>query len=285
MPYVITVVVLPPRIHVDEAAVLVKQRLAGSREPARATRAAPTLRTQSAPTDRYDEFKIDDIPEEKEEKASTSKGNTAPKPKSDVFLQDQPPTRSGRNASKDPQPDSGSYHSTSETQKSKRAGDVLEPPVAAKKPRKAVEPKLQCASYALELLLNGGLRSHVIGVLVLFHSLELLYYDRSIVVKSQPLRFTKPENRATFLAVLSAFGPLRKPQWGYPELLNPPARNPLPLPIKPTSEFWRGMYRDRVLELKGGWKLVSGDIIFRAHGVIGRGMVVVRATVEGHLCH
>ncbi|KAF8125516.1 hypothetical protein K438DRAFT_2002097 [Mycena galopus ATCC 62051] len=228
------------------------------------------------------EFKIDDIPEEKE-KVSTSKGKTTPKPKPkpDVVLQDQPPTRrSNRNASKDPLPDSGSYHSTSETQKSKRAGDALEPPVAAKKPRKAVDPKLQCASYALELLSNGGLRSHVIGVLVSFHSLELLYYDRSIVIKSEPLHFTKPENRATFLAVLSAFGSLRKPQWGYPELLNPPARKPLPLPINPTSEFWRRMYRDRVLELKGGWKLVLGDIIFRAHGVIGRGTVVVRAIVE-----
>jgi hypothetical protein len=113
-----------------------------------------------------------------------------------------------------------------------------------------------------------------------FHSLELLYYDCSIVVKSEPLCFTRPENRATFLAVLSAFGALCKPQWGYPELLNPPARKPLPLPINPSPQFWRHMYQDRVLELKGGWKLVLGDIIFRAHGVIGRGTVVVRATVE-----
>ncbi|KAJ6540065.1 hypothetical protein DFH09DRAFT_1323316 [Mycena vulgaris] len=111
---------------------------------------------------------------------------------------------------------------------------------------------LHCASYALELLSNGGLRSHVIGVLMSFHSLELLYYDRSIVVKSEPFRLTKPESRATFLAVLSAFGSLRKPQWGYPELLDPPARNPLPLPVDPPSQFWGRMCRDRTLELKGG---------------------------------
>ncbi|KAJ7215018.1 hypothetical protein GGX14DRAFT_696571 [Mycena pura] len=212
------------------------------------------------------EFKTHDIPEKKDEKVSTSKGKTAPKPKSDVVPQGQPLRRSDRNlnASKDPQPDS----------------DSLEPPVAAKKLRKAIEPKLQCASYALELLSNGGLGSHVIGVLVSFHSLELLYYDRSTVVKSEPLRFTKPENYTTFLAVLSAFGSLRKPQWGYPELLNLPAHKLLPLPVDPPSQFWRRMYWNRVLELKASWKLVLGDIIFRAHGVIGRGTVVVQATVE-----
>ncbi|KAJ7212510.1 hypothetical protein GGX14DRAFT_620653 [Mycena pura] len=214
------------------------------------------------------EFKIDDIPAEKDEKVSTSRRKTAPKPKQDVVPQDQALRRSDRNASKDPQPDSGSYHSTSETQKLKRAGDALEPPVVAKKSRKAIEPKLQCASYALELLSNGGLRSHVISALVSFHSLELLYYDRSIV------------NRATFIAVLSACGSLRNPQWGYPKLLNPPARGPLPFPVDPPSQFWRCIYRNRVLELTGGWKLVLGDIIFRAHGVIGRGTVVVQATVK-----
>ncbi|KAJ7232397.1 hypothetical protein C8J57DRAFT_1533121 [Mycena rebaudengoi] len=190
----------------------------------------------------FSEFKIDGAGEEGVH-IQGEHGTEAEALKPDVVLQDQP-TGGDRNASKDPQPDSSSYHSTSESQKSKRAGDALEPPVAAKKRRKAVEPKLQCTSYALELLLNGGLRSH---------------------------------NRVTFLAVLSAFGSLRKPQ---SELLNPTARKPLPLPINPSSQFWRRMYRDHVLELNGGWKLVLGDIIFRAHGVIGCGTVVVRATVE-----
>ena len=34
---------------------------------------------------------------------------------------------------------------------------------------------LQCASYALEILSHGGLRSHVIGALVTNDSIELLY--------------------------------------------------------------------------------------------------------------
>ncbi|KAJ6586748.1 hypothetical protein B0H10DRAFT_2442670 [Mycena sp. CBHHK59/15] len=147
-----------------------------------------------------------------------------------------------------------------------------------KRPKKDEDPKLQCASYALELLSNGGVRSHVIAVLVSRNSPELLYYDRSIVVESEPLRFTRPENRATFLAVLSSFGHLGSPRWGYPELLTPPAVRQ-PLPSKPPKGFWRGMYKDHVLELKDGWKLTLGKILFRAHGVIGRGTVVVQATV------
>ena len=40
------------------------------------------------------------------------------------------------------------------------------------------------------------------------------------------------------------------------------------------------MCRNRVLELKDSWKLVLGDIIFRAHRVIGLSTVIVQATVE-----
>ncbi|KAF8215492.1 hypothetical protein K438DRAFT_1660184 [Mycena galopus ATCC 62051] len=224
------------------------------------------------------EFKPDDIPEPVEKKASTSKS------KKQHSQSDQPPPtllptrRSERNVgqNEDPPSTSGSHHSTSESRK--RSGDTLTPIVPEKRPKKDEDPKLQCASYALELLSNGGVRSHVVAVLVSRNSLELLYYDRSIVVKSEPLRFTRPENRATFLAVLSGFGRLGSPRWGYPELLTPPAIRQMLLP-KPPKGFWRGMYQDHVLELKDGWKLTLEKILFRAHGVIGRGTVVVRATV------
>ncbi|PFH45993.1 hypothetical protein AMATHDRAFT_8386 [Amanita thiersii Skay4041] len=41
---------------------------------------------------------------------------------------------------------------------------------------------IQCASYALEILSCGGIRSHVFGILVSGSIFELLYYDRSIHV-------------------------------------------------------------------------------------------------------
>jgi len=48
---------------------------------------------------------------------------------------------------------------------------------------------LQCASYALEMLSHGGLRSHVISALVTDDTIQLLYYDCSIIIVSQPVNF------------------------------------------------------------------------------------------------
>jgi hypothetical protein len=45
---------------------------------------------------------------------------------------------------------------------------------------------LQCASYSLEMLSHGGLRSHVIGALVTDDTIQLLYYDRSTIIVSEP---------------------------------------------------------------------------------------------------
>ncbi|KAJ7833519.1 hypothetical protein B0H14DRAFT_3710545 [Mycena olivaceomarginata] len=135
-----------------------------------------------------------------------------------------------------------------------------------------VDPKIQCASYALELLSNGGLRSHVIAVLVSRNSLELLYYDRSLVLKSQPLDFT--EDTTSFLAILFGFGNLTPTQWG------DPASTLLKAPTVATfSDDYKAMYFGYVLTLSEGWQLQLGNVIFRAHGIIGRGTVVVGAKV------
>ncbi|KAJ7025709.1 hypothetical protein C8F04DRAFT_1268848 [Mycena alexandri] len=111
-------------------------------------------------------------------------------------------------------------------------------------------------SNALAMRLNScrtvGLRSHVISVLVSGKSLELLYYDRSIVVKSQPLDFT--DDLSTFLAILHRFGSLNLAQWGYVPLV------PIPRPLPPgsTSTFSPSFYdgdelnlRDMTLKLGG----------------------------------
>ncbi|KAJ3864438.1 hypothetical protein EV359DRAFT_41063, partial [Lentinula novae-zelandiae] len=129
-----------------------------------------------------------------------------------------------------------------------------------------------CASYALELLSNGGLRSHVIAVLVSRNSLELLYYDRSLVLKYQALDFT--ENTASFLTILFGFGNLTPTQWGDPAstLLKAPK-------VAAFSDDYKAMYFGYVLTLSEGWQLQLGNVIFRAHGIIGRGTVVVGAKV------
>jgi hypothetical protein len=87
----------------------------------------------------------------------------------------------------------------------------------------ADDPMLQCASYALEILSHGGLRSHVIGALVTDDAIELLslYYDRSIVIASEPLNFIKVHPR--FIVFLQAVASLSLQHWGYACLSHHPS--------------------------------------------------------------
>ncbi|KAJ7679249.1 hypothetical protein DFH06DRAFT_507547 [Mycena polygramma] len=178
-------------------------------------------------------------------------------------------TNSPQPASQEPVA-SGSSRPASQKSATGSMGNTASQSALTSVPEKS--PKLQCASYALELLSNGGLRSHVIGVLVSLHSLELLYYDHSIVIKSERLRFV--ENPALFVSVLLSFGNLTPAEWGYPSFLKSPTPHLLP----ENQHFSPDMYANHTLELDG-WTLELGSIIFRAHGIIGRGTVVVQAKV------
>ncbi|KAJ7263487.1 hypothetical protein C8J57DRAFT_1719047 [Mycena rebaudengoi] len=60
-------------------------------------------------------------------------------------------------------------------------------------------PRTQCTSFALELLTYGGLRSHAIGAFITNTSIELLYYDRTIIVKSEPFDFA--QHPARFMSI------------------------------------------------------------------------------------
>ncbi|KAJ7157624.1 kinase-like domain-containing protein [Mycena crocata] len=131
--------------------------------------------------------------------------------------------------------------------------------------------KLQRASYALELLSNGGLRSHVVAALVSGSSLELLYYDRSVVVKSE--RFWFPENHRNFLAILSAFASLEHRQWGYPQILKTPEGHSSDMFVGSRLKF------NIKNELEETWELQLEEKVFSAQGIIGRGTVVMRAKV------
>jgi hypothetical protein len=77
----------------------------------------------------------------------------------------------------------------------------------------ANDPMLRCASYTLDILSHGGLQSHVIGALVTDDTIELLYYDCSIVITLEPLNFIKDQPR--FIACLQAIASLSLQQWGY----------------------------------------------------------------------
>jgi len=127
---------------------------------------------------------------------------------------------------------------------------------------------LQCASYALEMLSHGGLRSHVISALVTDDSIQLLYYDRSIIIVSRPVNFLEDPSR--FVAMLHAIANLTLPQLGYADVVKP-----VPLLDNPrqTTDIFDGLE----LKLSDGTRLLLGSTIFHQHGIIGRGTCVVRA--------
>src|ERR1700729_3290937 len=78
---------------------------------------------------------------------------------------------------------------------------------------------LQCASYALEMLSHGGLRSHVISALVTDDTIQLLYYDRSVIIVSRPVNFLGDQSR--FVAMSYAIANLTLPQLGYADVIKP----------------------------------------------------------------
>ncbi|KAJ7447076.1 hypothetical protein B0H11DRAFT_2248501 [Mycena galericulata] len=72
--------------------------------------------------------------------------------------------------------------------------------------------KLECTEAAGNFLSNSR-RRHIIGVVLSHDSLEFVYYDRAVVVKCEPIRFT--EETASFLAVLLGLHSTRFRQRGY----------------------------------------------------------------------
>ncbi len=50
---------------------------------------------------------------------------------------------------------------------------------------------VQCGRYALEILSSAGFRTHCIGALVTVGRIQLLYYDRSIIIVCKPIHMFK----------------------------------------------------------------------------------------------
>ncbi|KAJ7357242.1 hypothetical protein DFH08DRAFT_736677 [Mycena albidolilacea] len=177
---------------------------------------------------------------------------------------------SGRQLTATTADSAGSNNNTGK--KRKRTDDSASGP-KAKKHKPLEDPRRQCASYALELLTYGGLRSHVIGGLITNNSMELLYYDRSIIIRSDPFDFI--EDTARFLNLLDAVKGLTKTQWGYHPLLPPP---------NVTKIIDKGIlsdpFRRSSIDFRGGVSLELEDTIFQSHGLIGRGTCVSRATMR-----
>lgn len=142
---------------------------------------------------------------------------------------------------------------------------------------------LQCAGYALEMLSNGGLRTHAIGMLISDDRFELLYYDRSIHVKSEPLSlFPDP---TLFIHAFDAMARLSLHDFGQDRvILNRSimtrAGEELPIAQKRKLNLQKfPIFRENTIKLKDGTELELGLEVFHQHALIGRGTVVVLAIV------
>ena len=136
---------------------------------------------------------------------------------------------------------------------------------------------LQCASYALELLSHGGLRSHVIAGSVADQYITLLYYDHSIIIESKPIDFIT--NRSMFIALLSGLTTLASEQWGYHPLVDPPYKIRHPPSAQGAIVSLRTL-EGQEIGLEGGKFLRLGKTVYHQYGLIGRGTWVLRAKLR-----
>ncbi|KAJ7917811.1 hypothetical protein B0H13DRAFT_1608040, partial [Mycena leptocephala] len=124
------------------------------------------------------------------------------------------------------------------------------------------------------LLTYGGLRSHVIGALITNNLIELLYYDRSIIVKSESFDFA--QETARFITMLKGVADLTENRWGYHPLLNAPH----PTKLYPNQGVLTHPFGGYDIKLNDGRSLAMGETIFQSHGIIGRGTCVSLAKME-----
>jgi hypothetical protein len=133
---------------------------------------------------------------------------------------------------------------------------------------------LQCASYALNMLSHGGLRSPVISALVTDDNIQLLYCDRSIIIVSRLVNFLGDPSRV--IAMLQAIANLTLPQLGYAGVVKP-------APLLDNPRQTTDIFDCLEPKLSDGTRLTLGSTFLYQHGIIGRGTCVVRA--EGRSWH
>lgn len=138
-----------------------------------------------------------------------------------------------------------------------------------------ISPEIQCASYALELLSYGGLRSHVLGALIHGDKLTLRYYDRSAIIYSESLSIT--DEPLPFIRIISALGILGQQEHGFGEAVRPE----IPVPMPDTRGIDYSLLVGRTLQLSPYPNAIRlGKAIFLSHGILGRGTCVFRASIE-----
>ncbi|KAF5342994.1 hypothetical protein D9758_013681 [Tetrapyrgos nigripes] len=184
------------------------------------------------------------------------------------------------------------------TKQKKTLGDEMEPEeenLLTKPSDRRLHTLLQCAGYGLESLSSGLLRTHTMGFVMDGTFFQLCYYDRSKVVLSKPVDLSEPNSMFLFLATLYQLGSLSDEKQG----IFPSKGKGQSLPALEPCVNERYTRREGGTNTSGpitgdsllfpgsnafsGCKMTVGDEVFhlgelvhRAHAIIGRGTTVVR---------
>ncbi|KAF5372462.1 hypothetical protein D9758_005126 [Tetrapyrgos nigripes] len=165
----------------------------------------------------------------------------------------------------------------------------------------ANDTQIQVASYALDMLSRGLLRTHTVAILVDTTCLQLAYYDRSQVVLSQPVNmYGQDDHLDLFLAVLYQISLMpRLLPMPIPDFTITPVSQVFPriepyvhdahqsktelisATTTPIPQFYQSSekaFSGSMLHLDAETQLQLGDVIHRAHGVVGRASIVLAVT-------
>ncbi|KAJ3900780.1 protein kinase [Lentinula edodes] len=144
--------------------------------------------------------------------------------------------------------------------------------------------RIQCASYAKEMLSNGFIRNHAIGILADDDGFRFHYYDRSKVVESEAFNILDDEWKKLFMAMVCQLNKLSSEKLGFIPNLHLDKYDHLRDPEQFSQQFandpqglvgahysFKGS--DGVVHI-----VVIEQVLYRAEGIIGRCSVVVEVT-------
>ncbi|KAJ3920160.1 protein kinase [Lentinula edodes] len=152
--------------------------------------------------------------------------------------------------------------------------------------------RIQCASYAKEMLSNGFIRNHAIGILADDDGFRFHYYDRSKVVESEAFNILDDEWKKLFMAMVCQLNKLSSEKLGFIPNLHLDKFDDLRDPEQLSHQFAndpQGLVGAHY-SFKGSDGLVHivviEQVLYRAEGIIGRCSVVVevRCICRGSGC-
>ncbi|KAK7036605.1 hypothetical protein VNI00_011538 [Paramarasmius palmivorus] len=138
--------------------------------------------------------------------------------------------------------------------------------------------RLQCASYALEMFNRGGLRTHVIGTLIVDDEFYIFLYTRSGSCRTSKFSFVNDPH--TFLCVLLAFSRMTLEDWGIVPQIQA-CRLSHPSPALSPHVIDRFIFSKQSFTINGTEYVLEEVLIF-PRGLLSRGTWVIRATCARH---